>query len=184
MKFGKNMSRIGKQEILIPDGVEVKINGTKVEVKGPKGSLKIKTLPEILIERKDNTIHFSPKSDDLKSKAYWGLTRTLVSNMIEGVSKGFEKKLEINGVGFKVRVEGNKLILDVGFSHSVEIDAPEGIDFSAEKNVITVSGIDKGLIGQVSAQIKRVRPPEPYKGKGIKYVGEVIRRKVGKKTAA
>ena len=184
MKFGKNMSRIGKQEILIPDGVEVKINGTKVEVKGSKGSLKIKTLPEILIERKDNTIHFSPKSDDLKSKAYWGLTRTLVSNMIEGVSKGFEKKLEINGVGFKVRVEGNKLILDVGFSHSVEIDAPEGIDFSVEKNVITVSGIDKELIGQVSAQIKRVRPPEPYKGKGIKYVGEVIRRKVGKKTAA
>ncbi len=184
MKFGKNMSRIGKQEILIPDGVEVKINGIKVEVKGPKGSLKMKTLPEILIEKKDNTIHFSPKSDDLKSKAYWGLTRTLVNNMIEGVLKGFEKKLEINGVGFKARVEGKKLILDVGFSHPVEIEAPEGIEFTAEKNIITVSGIDKELVGQVSAQIKRVRPPEPYKGKGIKYVGEIVRIKVGKKTAA
>lgn len=178
------MSRIGKQEILIPTGVEVKVNGTKIEVKGPKGSLKMKALPEILIEKKDNAIHFSPKNDDLKSKAYWGLTRTLVSNMIEGVSKGFEKKLEINGVGFKVRVEGTKLILDVGFSHSVEIEAPEGIEFNTEKNVITVSGIDKELVGQVSAQIKRVRPPEPYKGKGIKYVGEIIRRKVGKKAAA
>lgn len=184
MKFG-NMSRIGKQEILIPEGVEVKVNGTKVEVKGPKGSLKMNALPEILIEKKDNVINFTSKdSDDLKSKAYWGLTRTLVSNMVEGVSKGFEKKLEINGVGFKVRVEGKKLILDVGFSHSVEIEAPEGIEFTTEKNVITVSGIDKGLVGQVSAQIKRVRPPEPYKGKGIKYVGEIIRRKVGKKAAA
>ena len=98
--------------------------------------------------------------------------------------KGFEKKLEINGVGFKARVEGNKLILDVGFSHPVEIEAPEGIEFAVEKNVITVSGIDKELVGQVSAQIKRVRPPEPYKGKGIKYVGEIVRIKVGKKTAA
>lgn len=185
MKFGKNMSRIGKQEILIPTGVEVKVNGTKVEVKGPKGSLKIKTLPEILIEKKDNVIIFTPKdNDDLKSRGYWGLTRTLVSNMIDGVVKGFEKRLEINGVGFKVRVEGKKLILDVGFSHSVEIESPEGITFAVEKNVIIVSGIDKGLVGQVSAQIKRVRPPEPYKGKGIKYVGEIIRRKVGKKAAA
>ncbi|MFA5228571.1 MAG: 50S ribosomal protein L6 [Candidatus Paceibacterota bacterium] len=179
------MSRIGKQEILIPTGVEVKVNGTKVEVKGPKGSLKIKTLPEILIEKKDNVIIFTPKdNDDLKSRGYWGLTRTLVSNMIDGVVKGFEKRLEINGVGFKVRVEGKKLILDVGFSHSVEIESPEGITFAVEKNVIIVSGIDKGLVGQVSAQIKRVRPPEPYKGKGIKYVGEIIRRKVGKKAAA
>jgi len=185
VKFGKNMSRIGKQEILIPTGVEVKVNGTKVEVKGPKGSLKIKTLPEILIEKKDNVIIFTPKdNDDLKSRGYWGLTRTLVSNMIDGVVKGFEKRLEINGVGFKVRVEGKKLILDVGFSHSVEIESPEGITFAVEKNVIIVSGIDKGLVGQVSAQIKRVRPPEPYKGKGIKYVGEIIRRKVGKKAAA
>ena len=104
--------------------------------------------------------------------------------MIEGVLKGFEKKLEINGVGFKARVEGNKLILDVGFSHPVEIEAPEGIEFTAEKNIITVSGIDKELVGQVSAQIKRVRPPEPYKGKGIKYVGEIVRIKVGNKTAA
>ncbi|MDD3386457.1 MAG: 50S ribosomal protein L6 [Candidatus Pacebacteria bacterium] len=178
------MSRIGKQEILIPAGVEVSINGSKVDVKGPKGSLKMKALPEILIEIKDNAIYFSPKKEDLKSKAYWGLTRTLVSNMVEGVSKGFEKKLEINGVGFKVRLEGKKLILDVGFSHSVEVEAPEGIEFLVEKNLITVLGIDKELVGQVSAKIRRIRPPEPYKGKGIKYLDEIIKRKVGKKTAA
>lgn len=184
MKFGKNMSRIGKKEIIIPSGVEVKINGLNIEVKGPKGVLKMKALPEILIEMKDNAIYFSPKKEDLKSNAYWGLTRTLVNNMIEGVSKGFTKKLEINGVGFKARIEGKKLILDVGFSHSVDIDAPEGIEFLVEKNVITVSGIDKELVGQVCAQIRRVRPPEPYKGKGIKYVDEIIKIKVGKKAAA
>ncbi len=183
MKFG-NMSRIGKQEILIPAGVEVIINGRNVEVKGPKGHLGMKARPEILIEKNDDRITFSPKDDELETKAYWGLTRTLVNNMIEGVLKGFEKKLEINGVGFKARVEGEKLILDVGFSHSVEIDPPEGITFNVEKNIITVSGIDKELVGQISAKIRRVRPPEPYKGKGIKYVDEIIRRKVGKKAAA
>jgi len=182
--FGKNMSRIGKKEIIIPSQVEVKIKGSKVEVKGPKGVLKMSTLSEINVEMKDNVISFSPKKDDLKSKAYWGLTRTLVNNMIEGVSKGFEKKLEINGVGFRARLEGKKLILDVGFSHSIEVLAPEGIDFLVEKNAITVSGIDKELVGQVSAQIRRVRPPEPYKGKGIRYANEIIKLKVGKKAAA
>jgi large subunit ribosomal protein L6 len=184
VKFGKNMSRIGKKEIKIPAGVDFKMNGLNVKVKGPKGSLKMKVLPEILVEVKENIIYFSPKKEDLKSNAYWGLTRTLVNNMIEGVLNGFTKKLEINGVGFKVRTEGKKLILDVGFSHSVEIDAPEEIDFLVERNVITVSGIDKELVGQVCANIRRVRPPEPYKGKGIKYVDEIIKRKVGKKAAA
>lgn len=178
------MSRIGKKEILIPEGVDVKINGLKIVVKGPKGKLKMTSLSEILVEKKDNVIHCSPKVEDLKSKAYWGLTRTLISNMIDGVSKGFEKKLEINGVGFKVRVEETKLILDVGFSHSVEIEAPEEIEFAVEKNLITVSGISKELVGQISAKIRRVKPPEPYKGKGIKYADEIIKRKVGKKTAA
>lgn len=178
------MSRIGNKEILIPAGVEVKINGSDIEVKGPKGVLKMKAVDQIAIEMKENTIHFTPKKLDLKSKALWGLTRTLVSNMIEGVTKGFEKRLEINGVGFKARVEGKKLVLDVGLSHSVDIDAPEGIEFKVEKNVIIVTGIDKELVGQISATIRRVKPPEPYKGKGIKYSTEIIKRKLGKKAAA
>jgi len=120
---------------------------------------------------------------DKKTNALWGLTRTLASNMIEGVTKGFEKKLEINGVGFKARVEGKDLILDVGYSHPVKIEAKEGITFTVEKNIIIVSGIDKGLVGQVAAEIRRVKPPEPYKGKGIKYINEVIKRKLGKKAA-
>lgn len=183
MKFG-NMSRIGKKEILIPAGVEVTINGLDINVKGPKGTLSMKAVPEIAIEMKEKEIHFTPKKEDLKSKALWGLTRTLVSNMIDGVTKGFEKKMEINGVGFKAGVEGKKLVLSVGLSHTVDIPAPEGIEFKVEKNVITVSGIDKGLVGQVSAEIRRVKPPEPYKGKGIKYIDEIIKKKLGKKAAA
>jgi len=178
------MSRIGKKEILIPAGVEVTINGQDISVKGPKGSLKMVSAPEIAVEIKEKEIHFTPKKEDLKSKALWGLTRTLVSNMVDGVTKGFEKKMEINGVGFKAGVEGKKLILSVGLSHTVDIPAPEGIEFKVEKNVITVSGIDKGLVGQVSAQIRRVKKPEPYKGKGIRYVGEIIKKKLGKKAAA
>jgi len=178
------MSRIGKKEILIPTGVEVTINGQEISVKGPKGSLKMVSVSEIAVEKKDNQISFTPKKMDLKSKALWGLTRTLVSNMVEGVTKGFEKKMEINGVGFKAATEGKKLILSVGLSHTVDIVAPEGIEFKVEKNVITVSGIDKGLVGQVSAEIRRVKKPEPYKGKGIRYVGEIIKKKLGKKAAA
>ena len=183
MKFG-NMSRIGKKQIIIPAGVEVKIDGISIEVKGPKGVLKMQAVPEISIEIKENEVHFIPKKEDLKSRALWGLTRTLVSNMVDGVTKGFMKKMEINGVGFKAGVEGNKLVLSVGLSHTVDIVAPEGIEFKVEKNVITVSGIDKALIGQVSATIRRVKPPEPYKGKGIRYVGEIIKKKLGKKAAA
>ncbi len=178
------MSRIGKKEIIIPAGVEVTINGEDITVKGPKGTLTMKSLPEILVEKKENEIHFTPKKEDLKSRAFWGLVRTLVSNMVEGVTKGFEKKMEINGVGFKAAVEGKKLILSVGLSHTVDIPAPEGIEFKVEKNVITVSGIDKGLVGQVCAQVRRVKKPEPYKGKGIRYVGEIIKKKLGKKAAA
>jgi len=178
------MSRIGKKPIKLPSGVSFQIKGGVIEVKGPKGTLKMKAVDEIAIEMKDNTIFFTPKKEDLKSKALWGLTRTLVSNMIDGVVKGFEKRLEINGVGFKARVEGKKLILDVGLSHSVDIDAPEGIEFKVEKNVIIVTGIDKELVGQISAEIRRVKPPEPYKGKGIKYATEIIKKKLGKKAAA
>ena len=178
------MSRIGKKEILIPAGVDVKINGLDIEVKGPKGVLTMKAVEQITIEVKENAIYFTPKKADLKSNALWGLTRTLVSNMIDGVTKGFEKRLEINGVGFKARVEGTKLILDVGLSHTVDIEAPKGIEFKVEKNVIIVTGIDKSLVGQISATIRKVKPPEPYKGKGIKYSTEIIKRKLGKKAAA
>ncbi|MFA5432050.1 MAG: 50S ribosomal protein L6 [Candidatus Paceibacterota bacterium] len=183
MKFG-NMSRIGKKEILIPSGVEVKINGLDIEVKGPKGVLSMTAVDQIAIEIKENAIYFTPKKLDLKSNALWGLTRTLVSNMIDGVTKGFEKRLEINGVGFKARVEVKKLVLDVGLSHTVDIEAPTGIEFKVEKNVIIVTGIDKSLVGQICATIRQVKPPEPYKGKGIKYSTEIIKKKLGKKAAA
>lgn len=178
------MSRIGKKPIQITDGVEVKLENGIVEVKGPKGSLKMKPVAavEVLIEGKE--VKISPKNlEEKTAKAYWGLTRTLIANMIEGVTKGFEKKLELNGVGFKVRVEGKDLILDVGFSHPIKVAAPEGINFSVEKNVITVVGIDKELVGQIAATIRKVRPPEPYKGKGIKYQSEILKKKLGKKAA-
>jgi large subunit ribosomal protein L6 len=177
------MSRIGKKPVKIVDGVEVKIEDNLVTVKGPKGTLTRTIVREIIPEIKDKEIYFTTRNNDKKSLAFWGLTRTLVFNMIEGVTKGYEKKLEINGVGFKCRVEGSDLVLDVGYSHPVKVAAVEGITFAAEKNTITVTGINKELVGQVSADIRRVKPPEPYKGKGIKYVAEVIRRKVGKKTA-
>ncbi|MDD5098655.1 MAG: 50S ribosomal protein L6 [Candidatus Pacebacteria bacterium] len=178
------MSRIGKKPIIIPAGVEVKIDKEILEVKGPKGKLSIKLFPQINVEIKDTEIFFIPRVENSKSKALWGLSRTLVSNMVDGVTKGFEKRLEINGVGFKSRVEVKKLILDVGLSHTVDIDAPEGIEFKVEKNVIIVTGIDKALVGQTSATIRKVKPPEPYKGKGIKYIDEIIKKKLGKKAAA
>jgi large subunit ribosomal protein L6 len=177
------MSRIGQKPVLIIPGVEAKEIDNKVEIKGPKGQLSLDVPSEIKVEIKDNQIHFSPVKSDKRTKALWGLMRTLVFNMIEGVTKGFEKRLEINGVGFRARVEGQDLFLDVGFSHPVKIDAREGIAFSVEKNVIIVSGFDKELVGQVAAEIRRVKPPEPYKGKGIKYTDEVIKRKLGKKAA-
>ncbi len=183
MKFG-NMSRIGKKPILIPKGVEVEENQGKIKVKGPKGELERTINPEIKVEAKEGEILVFPQKETKQTKALWGLIRALVANMVQGVSQGFEKKLEIEGVGYKARTEGNDLILEVGFSHSVKVVPPEGITFSVEKNLITVSGIDKEAIGQIAAKIRRVKPPEPYKGKGIRYQGEQIRRKVGKKAAA
>jgi len=178
------MSRIGKKPITIPAGVEVKIDKDTLEVKGPKGKLSMKLFSQINVEIKDNEILLTPRKEDLKSKALWGLSRTLISNMVDGVTKGFEKRLEINGVGFKAGVEGKKLVLNVRLSHTVDIDAPEEIEFKVEKNVIIVTGINKELVGQISAAIRRVKPPEPYKGKGIKYSYEIIRKKLGKKAAA
>lgn len=178
-----HMSRIGKKIILIPEGVEVKIEGQKVTVKGPKGELSREFRPELGIEAKDNQIKVSSVKEGKKTRALWGLTRQLLANMVQGVTKGYEKKLEIEGVGYKAALDGNDLVLQVGFTHPVRIKATEGIKILVEKNVISVSGIDKEVVGQVAANIRKVKPPEPYKGKGIRYAGEHVRRKIGKRAA-
>jgi len=178
------MSRIGKQPITIPDGVEVKVDkaaGGEIRIKGPKGELVRPVPDEIEVAIKDKEIVVGIKKKTNNAPALWGLLRTLIANMIEGVTQGFEKKLEIEGVGYRAALENDKLILSLGFSHPVEIKAPDGIEFKVEKNLITVSGIDKQLVGQVAADIRSKRKPEPYKGKGIHYLGEEIRRKAGKK---
>lgn len=185
-KYILYMSRIGKKAILIPEGVHVQIENSTITVKGPKGELSRTMRPEIELQMKEGKIFVSPKrgldsKTMKKTPAFWGLTAALVRNMIEGVGKGFEKKLELVGIGYRASLEGDDLILSVGFTHPVKIARPEGIKFSIEKNIITISGPDKELVGQISARIRKVKPPEPYKGKGIRYVGEHIRRKLGKK---
>jgi len=175
------MSRVGKKPILIPENIEIKVDGQSITVKGPKGELVKQIRPEIKIEIKENKIFVIPQLETKKTKALWGTTRVILENMIKGVSQGYEKKLEIEGLGFRAQLKGENLLLDVGLSHPVEIKAVVGIKFEVEKNIITVSGIDKELVGQVAANIRKVKPSEPYKGKGIRYLGEVIRRKVGKK---
>lgn len=172
------MSRIGKKPILIPDGVEVKIEGQKVRVSGPKGEISREVRPEVKVAVEEKNIMVRAGDD---AKALWGLTRALLFNMVKGVTEGYEKKLEIEGVGYRASLEGEDLVLSVGFTQPVKIKRPEGIKFSLEKNVITVSGIDKELVGQTAATIRKVRPPEPYKGKGIRYQGEQVRRKLGKR---
>lgn len=177
------MSRIGKKIILIPAGVEVRTEERKVMVKGPKGEAVFELSPDIEVKKDEDKIAVSIKSETKLNKALWGLSRVMIMNMIKGVTEGFEKKLEIQGIGFKAALEGENLILSVGFSHPVKMKIPQGIKLSVEKNVITVSGTDKELVGQFTANIRRIKPPEPYKGKGIRYAGEKVRRKVGKKVA-
>lgn len=175
------MSRIGKKPIPIPKGVEVKIEGNHVEVRGPKGKLERTLHPLVRIERDGDELKVSPVNDSRQARALWGLSRTLVNNMVIGVTEGYKKVLEIEGMGYRAELAGRELKLTLGFSHPVIFPLPEGIDASVEKNtVITISGIDKELVGQTAATIRRFRPPEPYKGKGIRYRGEVIRRKAGK----
>ncbi|MDP2684108.1 MAG: 50S ribosomal protein L6 [bacterium] len=175
------MTRIGKQPITIPNGVEIKIEDKHVFVKGPKGNLDFDFHRRVNFEIKDKQVLVSVNSpEEKKSRELWGLSRVLVSNMITGVTEGYSKQLEINGVGYKVAVSGKKLTVNAGYSHPVEMEAPEGIDIAVEKNVITVAGIDKQKVGQFSAQIREIRKPEPYKGKGIRYIDEVVRRKAGK----
>jgi len=161
--------------------VDVKIEDNLVVIKGPKGELSQRVRPEIKIEMKEGKIFVSPKLETKKTKAFWGLTRTLLSNNIKGVVEGYEKKLEIQGLGYKAEMEGENLILRVGFSNFIKFEPPKGIKLAVDKNIIIVSGVSKELVGQVAAKIRKIKPPEPYKGKGIRYLGEVVKIKPGKK---
>ena len=184
MKFGSTMSRIGKKPIEIPTGVNVQINGRSVVVRGPKGELSRDFRPEVLIEQKDNVLVVTLQIDSKLGRSLWGLTRTLLYNMIYGVTQGYEKRLEIEGVGYRAAVEGDSLNLSLGFSHPIIMKTPEHMTVAVEKNTIIVTGIDKEQIGQFAARVRKMRPPEPYKGKGIRYQGEIVRRKLGKKAVS
>jgi len=176
------MSRIGKQPISIPSGVTVTLDGQKVTAKGAKGELSRDIRPEIEVKQEESEIVLSPRDESAQSGAYWGLSRTLIANMIEGVSKGYEKELTIKGVGYKATLKGKDLDLSLGYSHPIVYKAPDGITFEVDpkKNTIKVSGINKEVVGQTAAEIRSFRKPEPYKGKGVAYTGERILRKAGK----
>ena len=175
------MSRIGRQPVVIPAGVTVTVaDGNKITVKGPKGTLERVLAPEMDIKVENDTVVVTRPNDLKKMKSLHGLTRTLINNMVTGVSQGYTKELEVNGVGYRAAKQGNKLVLNLGYSHVVEMIDPEGIETAVDGNKITVKGINKEKVGQFAAEIRDKRRPEPYKGKGIKYVDEVIRRKVGK----
>ncbi len=181
------MSRIGKLPIEIPAGIEVNIKGNEINIKGPKGALSLNFNPEINVKVEDNLIIVTRNNDQKKSKALHGLIRSLVSNLIIGVSKGFEKKLEIHGVGYRAEGGGNKITLHLGFSHPVNLETPEGVSIELdkkEKNLLIITGIDKQKVGQFAAEIRKLRKPEPYKGKGIRYRGEYVPRKAGKKAGS
>jgi len=175
------MSRIGKKPISVPEKVDVKVEGLSVTIKGPKGELN-RTLPSgVTISYKENSILVCPVNDKRKCRERHGLSRSLIANMVEGVTNGYTRKLEIVGVGSRAQVKGKKLVVSAGYSHPVEVEPPEGITFKVENNTsVTVSGVDKELVGNEAAKIRAIRPPEPYKGKGIKYEGEHIIRKAGK----
>lgn len=180
------MSRVGKQPISLPDEVEVKVDSNKVKIEGPKGSLTFEVRPELKVEVESGKLVVEPQQETKQTKALWGTARTRLANMIEGVQEGYEKKLKIKGLGFGATVKQGKLELEVGLSHPVEVEQPEGIEFEVDddNNIITVSGIDKEKVGQVAAKIRNVKPPEPYKGKGIRYKGEQVERKEGKRAVA
>lgn len=174
------MSRIGKSPVGIPDKVEVKINGLSVDVKGPKGQLSYTFRPEVKLAQEGKEIQVSPVDESTTARAMWGLSRTLLNNMITGVTTGFTKSLEFNGVGYKAVVNGSTLTLNLGYSHPIDYALPKGIEAKVNKNVIEFSGCDKELVGFVAAKVRSFREPEPYKGKGLKYTDETIIRKAGK----
>ena len=175
------MSRVGRQPIVLAPQVSVSIEGSHVSVSGPRGELTRDLPPEITVEQRENQLVVSRPSDEPRLRALHGLSRTLVANMVDGVTNGYTKTLEVQGVGYRVQQQGPKIVLQVGFSHPVEVDPPDGITFAVEgNNRINVQGIDKEKVGQVAANIRFIRKPEPYKGKGIRYQGELVRRKAGK----
>ncbi|MFA6429311.1 MAG: 50S ribosomal protein L6 [Patescibacteria group bacterium] len=177
------MSRIGKKPVLLPQGVEATVEQDRVSVKGPKGSLVVALPPHTSVtteaEPRALLVHVQDENN-VTQRAFWGLARQLIQNAVQGVQKPYEKQLEFVGVGFKVAVEGKKIMMDLGFSHRVPFELPAGMEAKVEKQILTLSGIDKYTVGETAARIRSIRPPEPYKGKGVKYVDEVIRRKAGK----
>jgi large subunit ribosomal protein L6 len=177
------MSRIGRLAVPIPEGVEVKLGPCRVDVTGPKGSHSVSVHPEMQIEMGEDGVRVKRPSDSPTHRSLHGLTRTLIANCIEGVTKGFERVLEINGVGYRAAVEGDALALHVGFGRALRYEYPSEVEVKVDGNRVIVSGIDKKTVGEVAAKIRSFRPPEPYNGKGIKYLEEVIRRKAGKATA-
>lgn len=180
-KFGKSMSRIGKKPVTIPSSVSVELKSDLIKVKGPKGDLSLPLHPKVKVEKKDNELLVSVgNSENKQQRALWGLYRALINNMVTGVTSGFVKILEINGVGYKAAMSGKKLVLNLGYSHPIELEVPAGIEAKVEKNTITISGSDRQAVGQFAAVVRSKREPEPYKGKGIKYQNEIIRRKAGK----
>ncbi|MEK7617656.1 MAG: 50S ribosomal protein L6 [Patescibacteria group bacterium] len=175
------MSRIGKKPVILPSGVKAELNGSSLSVSGPKGVLQIEIHPKVKVNvaEKEITVDIADK-ENKKEKSLWGLTRALINNLVEGVTKGFEKKLEVNGVGFKVQVSGQKIIMSLGFSHPVEVEIPNDLSVTVDKNLITIQGSDKQKVGKFAAEVRELKKPEPYKGKGIRYIDEVVRRKAGK----
>ena len=176
------MSRIGKKAVAIPAGVTVTLSGQTVAVKGPKGQLSWTVVDEIEVAQGADGLSFKPRADTQRARSMWGLSRTLVANMVQGVTQGYEEVLELVGVGYRAAMKGTALSMQLGFSHDVEIPPPAGITFAVPKQTeIRVSGVDKQLVGETAARIRKIRPPEPYKGKGVRYAGESVRRKEGKK---
>ena len=176
------MSRIGKKAVAVPSGVTVTIDGQTVTVKGPKGQLAWTVAEEIEVKQEGAELVLSKRADTTRAQAMWGLSRTLVNNMVVGVTQGFEQTLELVGVGYRAAMKGNALSMQLGFSHDVDVAPPAGVTFATPKQTeIKISGIDKQIVGEIASQIRRLRPPEPYKGKGVRYAGEKVRRKEGKK---
>lgn len=181
------MSLLGRKPIPLPDGVAVTVGQGTIEVRGPKGALSVRMHPDIAVRVEGPNVAVAPAPDRVGARgvsAQWGTQWSLIRNAVFGVARGFEKQLELHGVGYRAEVSGNTLRLNVGFTHPVELTAPEGILVSVEKNIVKIQGVDKGRVGEHAAAIRRVRPPEPYKGKGIRYVSEVVRRKEGKVVGA
>jgi large subunit ribosomal protein L6 len=176
------MSRIGKKAVSLPSGVQVTLDGQTVTVKGPKGQLSWTVAEEIEVRQDGQELLLTKRAEGPRAQAMWGLSRTLVANMVTGVTTGFERSLELVGVGYRAAMKGNALSMQLGFSHEVDVPPPAGISFAVPKQTeIKISGIDKQQVGEIAAQIRRLRPPEPYKGKGVRYAGEQVRRKEGKK---